>query len=262
MRPTTTLTTVASYSTGTVTIVAGVVTLASGTFPSFGTASGELTVTATGISYTVSTRDSSTQLTLTDTTVTAAALSTYTLGFPSYDLPADWGSFIGPITFRPGTGDMYGPIEVVGEYMIRTKRQANDEFARPQYAAVIPKTFDPTVGQRFSLTTWPTADDAYVLTYKYNANPNELTNTNKYHLGGMRHSELLLESCLACAERKINDTAGVHQAAFMSLLASCVAFDANSTAPDYLGINNDRSDGRYADEHSGNYFVPLNGQLY
>ena len=264
MRPTTTLTTVASYSTGTITVVAGVVTLASGTFPSFGTAIGELTVTSTNTSYTVSTRDSGTQLTLTDTSVAVSAGASYTLGFPVYDLPDDWGSFIGPLTYRPGTGDLYGPVEVVGEHHIRSKRQGSDSFDRPQLAAVKPKTFTASTGQRFQISFWPTPDAAYVLTYRYNANPDAMTVTNLYHVGGMRFSECLLESCLAVAERKMGDMAGIHHQAFMSLLAACVSFDANLMSPDFLGTNNDRSDwaGRSITHNDVNHNVTVNGVVY
>lgn len=272
MRPVTTLTTTASYSTGTVTIVAGVVTLASGTFPAFGGTAGigDLTVTATGVTYPVSTRDSSTQVTLTDTTVTAAAGSSYTLGFNAYDLPDDWGSFVSPLTYRPGTSDLYSPIDIVGEHMIRTKRQANDWFARPQVAATRPKTFDATTGQRFQITFWPTPDDAYVLTYRYNANPNKLSSTNKYPLGGMRHGETVLASCLAVAEARRNDVQGLHRARFMELLAASISWDANANSPDFLGLNNDRSDydsrrGRFGDQwghETSNNYVTLNGVVY
>lgn len=265
MRPTTTLTTVASYSTGTIAIAAGVVTLTSGTFPSFGTATGEIVVTSTGVSYTVSTRDSSTQLTLTDTSVTVSSGASYSLGFPLYNLPDDWGSFIGPLTYRPGTSDLFGPVEVVGEYMIRSRRQANDTYARPQVAAVIPKTFTASTGQRFQISFWPTPDDAYVLTYRYNANPNTLS-TGEYPLGGMRHAETILASCLAVAESKraIADGNGQYKQRFMELLAASVSFDANTTAPDYLGINRDRSEWGYTPtgHDDFNNRVTVNGVVY
>ena len=64
------------YSTGTVTVTAGVVTLSGGTWPA-AAASGYLVVN--GLQYVVSTRDNDTQLTLTDVSVTAAAGSIYQL---------------------------------------------------------------------------------------------------------------------------------------------------------------------------------------
>lgn len=249
MRPVTTLTTVASYSTGTVTIVNGVVTGSGTTFPSFGTASGELTLTATGVSYPVSTRDGATQLTLVDTTLDADAGSAYTLGFPTYDLPDDWGSMIGPMTYQPGTSDFYPALERVGEHMIRMKRQGCDYTGRPTCFAERPKAFVPTVGQRFQLLFDITPDDAYTLTYRYNANPGKLTSTNIYPLGGMRYSECILESMLAVAEARTEDAPGVHAAKFKELLAAAVSFDKSQGSPDFLGLNLDRSDGVYLDQH-------------
>lgn len=64
------------YSTGTVTIAAGVATLAGGTWPSWA-ANGTLQLNSNF--YTVNTRDSNTQITLDNTGVTAVAGTNYTL---------------------------------------------------------------------------------------------------------------------------------------------------------------------------------------
>ncbi len=70
-----------TYYTGTVTIASGVVTLSSGTFPSWaGTAStGASALNVAGTLYSVAQRDSGTQLTLTDTSVTVGSASAYVL---------------------------------------------------------------------------------------------------------------------------------------------------------------------------------------
>jgi hypothetical protein len=78
-RPIAEITTTAPYTTGTVSIVAGVVTLTGGTWPTWA-ATGVLKI-SNGY-YEVDSRDSSTQITLEDTSVAAAALTTYELGRP------------------------------------------------------------------------------------------------------------------------------------------------------------------------------------
>lgn len=64
------------YTTGTIGIAAGVVTLSGGTWPNWA-ANGRLTVS--GTTYTVNTRDSNTQLTLTNLSVTVTAGTSYSL---------------------------------------------------------------------------------------------------------------------------------------------------------------------------------------
>lgn len=74
-----TLTNGPTYSTGTVTIVLGEVTLAGGTFPTYA-AEGELTVG--GATYTVDSYTDATHITLVNLLATAAGGSSYSLAFP------------------------------------------------------------------------------------------------------------------------------------------------------------------------------------
>ncbi len=261
MRPVTTLTTTPPYSTGTIEIASGVVTLTGGTFPATA-ADGELTQAAR--TYSVNTRDSDTQLTLDDLTVTVAAGATYVLGWPVYTLPDDFGTLSGPITFQPGTSVLYSPIEIIGEHQIRTVRQRSDYVTYPQTAFIRIKAHAPTVGTRWEIGFWPTPNDAYVLSYRYNANPNTLTSTNKYPLGGMPHSETILESVLAAAERKFNDGETQHRDEFRRNLAASISRDRQDGAPESLGYNADGSDS-LGDDGTGQrvrppgYYVPYNG---
>ena len=132
LRPTTYLTTSAEYTTGTITVASGVVTGASTTFPAWA-AQGELTVG--GVTYEVNTRDTATQLTLEDLTVTAAALSTYTLARPTYELPADFGELIGEMTYRPGSDTWSQKIVHVSEQQLREMRAHNDTTGSPRWCA-------------------------------------------------------------------------------------------------------------------------------
>jgi hypothetical protein len=64
------------YTTGTVTIAAGIVTLAGGTWPTW---AGNARLTVSGTVYVISTRDSNTQLTLTNLAVNVGAGATFSL---------------------------------------------------------------------------------------------------------------------------------------------------------------------------------------
>ncbi len=248
LKPTITLQTAAPYATGTVTIVAGVVTLAGGTWPTWA-AAGELNIA--GITYTITSRDSGTQLTLDDLTVAVAAGATYQLVQPYIDLPADFGGLLGPITFQPGANNLYQPLIVVGEYEIRRRRQPTDRFGRPEYAATRIKTTGSTIGQRTvagstgqrsQLCLWPIPDALYPLTFRMRIEINALNTTNVYPVGGPSHSETIKEACLAAAELGLNNTIGVHEATYQRLLAESVTHDSGLMTPEHLGIDRDRSE--------------------
>jgi len=264
MRPAATIETVAPYSTGTVTVVSGVVTLSGGTFPSWA-ADGELTVS--GGTYAVDTRDDNTQVTLEDTSVDVDAGTTYTLSRPTYELPSTFGgSFDGNLHYKPGTNVLWPPVKIVSDQQIRRRRQDDTTADRPLYASVRPVTFDPTTGQRWEITFYPTPNNVYELQGRYTVVPTMLSAVNKYPLGGVAMSEVFVESCLAIAEQRLNDQViGPHTKRFEALLEGAIANDAEAHAPDTLGYNADRSDGDAAsryDEHAGVAVHSFEGTTY
>lgn len=245
MRPAAPIETVAPYATGTVTIASGVVTLADGTFASTSAwaAYGELTVD--GETYTVDTYTDTTHITLDDTSVEVATASTYSLARVVYELPSTFGgSFDGPLAYKPGTDVLGDPVKIVSDGMIRRYRQDNTSPDRPRYAAIRPVAFDPTVGQRWEIVFYPTANDAYELHGRYTVVPTMLSTVYKYPLGGVALSEVIIESCLAIAEQRLHDQVmGPHTERFETLLAAAIANDAVAHMPDTLGYNADHSDG-------------------
>lgn len=238
------LTLVAPYSTGTVTIVSGVVTLSGGTFPSTA-AAGE--VILLGEHYTVNTRDSGTQVTLDDTTVNAAAGSSYELVQTEYSLPDDFGWIEGNrITFEPAGNStcLYG-AERIGEQVLREYRMERYERSGvPEFYAIYPKTHteDGTESVRYKMQFWPNPDAAYRSTFAYTRVPNVISASNDYFLGGAAHAETIREAVLSEAERVFNDQDGPHTALFQQRLAASVSFDRQSSSPATGGYNGDASD--------------------
>jgi len=239
MRPIAEITTTAPYSTGTIEIASGVVTLTSGTFPSWA-AGGDIVVNSKV--YAVDTRDSDTQVTLEDTTLTVAAGATYELRRYAYDLPDDWGGIDSPVTFQPGTNSLRMPIKQVDENDIRIERQYDNITSWPQKFAVRVKTHDPTVGTRYEILFHPSADQAYSLQYRYKANPNNLSKTNKYPLGGFPHAETIKAACLAAVERESDEVNGPRQAYYLERLQASISIDRRENSSPFLGKNLDRSD--------------------
>jgi hypothetical protein len=236
LRPTTTLTTYAPYSTGTVTMTKGSknVELADGTWPSWVHAGDTLTVN--GVSYTVASRTDD------DTIVISSAYTgDTTAGLPftvkhcgDYDLPADCGQVIGPFTHAAGLN--YETIQIVGEARIRQLRTNSNDTNRPLYAAIRPKAQVAGAKQLFEVMFWPVPDAAYVLTYRYAVLPTKLSASNPYPYGADQHSHTIRAACLAAVERDIlHIEDGPRQKQFARLLADSIAQDRRMSTPDYLG---------------------------
>jgi hypothetical protein len=242
LRPKATLSLNAAYSTGTVTIVAGVVTLAGGTFPSW-SAAGVLLVD--GTDYDVDTRDSDTQVTLTDLTVTASAGTSYEIHQDDYDLPDDFFRLIGRPTFANADNTSYD-LEVLSEAWIRQQRQydnlAPGTSSQPYGCAVRQKTFSETVGQRYELMFYPRVINDATLTYRYEIRPSMPTLTNKYPHGASDHSETICAAVLAAAEMATDEVQGVRWGHFVRCLTNSVSGDSWVEAPVKMMYNADTSD--------------------
>jgi len=141
------------------------------------------------------------------------------------DLPDDFGRLIDGFVFA--SGSQYIPIlSDVGEGRIRRLRAQDNQTGRPTMAAVRIKSGTGRVGQRREVMWWPTPDDAYTVSYRYESFAGVLdSKTYKYPLGAMKHGETLKASCLAVAEATADDNQGIHWNRFISQLASSIIRD-------------------------------------
>ena len=235
MKPRYTLATSAPYSTGTVTISSGTV-LGSGTdFPDDST---DYWMIVNGTRYEVSSRTGDTGLTLTDSGVNIGTASSYSMSRYKYTLPADFGGFIGPLTYAPNQSDYYRPVEMVDDYTIRSLYMTNvlDNATEVVKAAVVPQAFTATLGQRWELHTWPSSTSAMHLTGNYRVVPNNLDASNKYPLGGPQHANTILYAVLSEAETRLWDnTTAAYHSRYLECLASSVRYDKMQGAPETLG---------------------------
>lgn len=232
LKPVLRITTSAPYSTGTVTIVDGVVTLAGGTFPTWA-AGAELQVG--GANYEVETRDSGTSLTLRDLTVDAAALTTYELVRTAYDMPADFAMLEGPLTFRPGDHQGWHSLKEVPESEVRQFRRHTAEAGTPLYFSTRQTEFDATVGQRHEMMLAPVADDVYTLQGRYSVIPETIGSVSIYPHGGAMHAETFRQAILAVAEFELKRTRGEHWAVYEEMLAKSVLHDRQADTQDWMG---------------------------
>jgi len=146
-------------------------------------------------------------------------------------LPDDLGRVIGCFHFEPNLH--VRPIPIVSEAMILSRQQQSLIAGVPTIAAVRHKDSTGDDGQRQEVVFWPTPGTAYTLTYRYEAYASKISATYPYPLGGMKHSELLLESCLSIAEQRANDEAGVHTEKFHRMLITATKRDLKNGATYY-----------------------------
>ncbi len=168
-------------------------------------------------------------------------------------LPDDFGGFEGRVVIQTPAARSWWPLDLIGPGMVYQKAaELPSTTGRPCLACLEPlKATGPTQGQRQQLRFWPIADQEYSLQFQYYLLPDALSGSFPYAYGGMAHAETILESCLAVAEQRLDDMAGVHTMKFRERLQASVAFDRKSK-PQKLGYNGDRSDALSA-AHSGVY---------
>lgn len=233
-RPLQDITTTAPYTTGTIEVVDGVVTLTSGTFPSWAAAG---LLKADNSYYSVATRDGATQITLDDTTVDIDAGTTYELGRPEIAMPTAFEAVSGDsdLTYYPDQNELYPAVRQRHDQSIR-KYQMNDPyFDRPIYYSVRNVEFDPTVGSLKVLAFYPTPDAAYVLQCPMILRPVFIDADNPYPVGAETLSAVIQEACLAAAEHNLDDGEGVHEKRFLELLPAAIRADQEKSSPTSLG---------------------------
>lgn len=238
-RPVKEMTTTAPYSTGTIEIVDGVVTLSDGTFPSWA-AEGILKVD--NDYYDVDTRDGDTQVTLEDTTVDEDAGTSYELARPEYALPTTCEAIEGDLTYEAGQSDFYPPIRQKHDGEIRRLRQDDPYYDRPLYFSIRTTEFDPTVGSRRRLVLYPTPDDAYVFKARMKLRSTMINEMYQYPVGAESLSQVITEACLAAAERNYDEQEGRHSKRFQELLPLAIQADMEMTSPTTLGADAPRGE--------------------
>ena len=140
-----------------------------------------------------------------------------------YDLPDDFGRLIGDLHFAADKNRVSIAIIAVGRLL--ELRSRNDRNDAPVYAAIRYKESDGSGGQRQEILFWPEPSEDWTLSYEFEAYSGELSDTYPYPLGGMQLAELYTESCLAVAEQRVNNEAGLHTQAYQALLADAIARD-------------------------------------
>lgn len=250
-RPIEDVTTTPPYTTGTIVVVDGVVTLTTGTFPSW---AADGTLKASNSYYSIASRDGDTQITLDDTTVDIDSGTSYELARPEIPLAASFEAVANDsdLTYYPDQNELYPPVRQRHDQAIRTWQQDDPYFDRPVFYSVRTVEFDPTVGSRKVLAFYPTPDAQYVLRVPEILRPTMIDSVNQYPIGGEQLSQLILEACLAEAERNFEEREHVHTKRFLEMLPLAIATDQERSSATSLGRDAPRSErgyGNYYDEY-------------
>lgn len=213
----------APQSTGTIEIVAGVVTLTGSTWPTDATL--WVLKPDNGGVYTINTRDSGTQLTLHDTSVNADALSTYVLYKVTYELPAGFGGWEGPITIG---NDIYvRESRNFPEYLVRSvagHRRAR--AGRPELFTVTSNPDSETGIPEYFFQLYPLPDAVYVLNTRYKVAPGDtLSLDDDVPTTHSVFAEAMLEAILAAAEVIAFDAPGAHTMRYTELIQEAKGID-------------------------------------
>lgn len=162
-------------------------------------------------------------------------------GKNSYDLPDDFGAWIGePTTSRAG-----GKIAIVRENHIRQLNSSSPESGYPKYCATRKTSIGGSRKQSTAIVFYPTPDDATeTIQVEYKAIPETLSDLSQYPPGGTEHAETLLASCFHVLAQRTGQ--GLEQAIlhYRDRLSASIIIDNASAKPTSDGIWVD-DDGRF-----------------
>lgn len=163
-----------------------------------------------------------------------------------YDMPDDFAHFTDSRLYMSADSESWHEIRLVAVSRILALRQRDTASASGpvQFAALTSVNTAGVTPTRERLMIWPAPDSSsYVLRFEYRSNPYQLTDGQKYPLGGQPHAETIREACLAAWEREIDGQEGVHTRQFLLRLQSSIATDRRVTGPETFGYNADQSSG-------------------
>lgn len=162
-----------------------------------------------------------------------------------YDLPEDLFSIDQDVTIATTTPLAQDPVvRMISPEKLLMHRQQVEYSSAPIFCAVRTKVADGHSSPRYELMVYPTPDDAYPLTFRYNLIPNALTADAPYLLGGAVHASMIMASCRQAADALYNDNPrGATWEEFTTRLAVSIAIDQRAGSPAYLGRNTNRRRG-------------------
>lgn len=148
-------------------------------------------------------------------------------GQDRYILPSGIGAIAGSITCVEAKSQV---VVTTADNLVKLSRKGY-AGGKPLVAAVFAKAAFTGKGQAKELVLFPVPDKEYTLFFKASGDTGKLDPELKpLPMGGVEHAELIIESCLAIAEQRINDTRDIHTLAFERMLVAAQARDQRNRA--------------------------------
>lgn len=124
-----------------------------------------------------------------------------------YNLPDDFGGFLGPPVYVYDSADARGPLTESSAGTIRTQYY-RDGYSQstPEHYAIIPRTFAVTTGERFDLLVGPPPDSDRDVIFPYRRLADAMTDSGTvFPVGGVEHAYTIL----AYGKKHLEQTRGV-----------------------------------------------------
>lgn len=222
----------AAYSTGTIAVAAGVVTLTGGTFPTW---ADDGVLRYGGQTYYVASRDSATQVTLAQTGLTVTAGATYEMVRWRWPMPSDFAELIDGVVYSDGASRsrrLMGANEHTIRLQFSTNWRTQDTTKFAVFAGADTDAAD------WYMSFYPTlADDSNVY-FTYRAQPldkldaTDLTDEGTTVQVPAAHAETVLAAIMAATEEYYNDeVGGAHGRRFIERLQASIAHDRHTAGP-------------------------------
>lgn len=157
-----------------------------------------------------------------------------------YNLPPNFGGMIGKFYYDATA--LHKSIDVINAGLVLQHR-AQTGLSGDPWEAAIQSLGAGANSQRFQVIFYPEPDTSRTLNYQYAVTCDKLSaSSNPNPLGGVVHRETLIESCLAMAEQRVEDSAGLHTDLFYRHLKASILRDSQGMSPKALGYCGDDSD--------------------
>ncbi len=162
-----------------------------------------------------------------------------------YQLEDAFAGIEGTFLEYDSSENRYGRIRLSNASEVVSNHSLDTATGEPRIAAIAWKTSTNAAGQRAELRVWPEPDQDYTVWFWQRVNPDKLTSSLAYHLGGMQHSETIKLSCLAKAELYGDDELGMYTQMYEQRLQRSIQRDMqHGYSAENLGPMTDHSDSR------------------
>lgn len=222
-----TITTTAPYTTGTIVVVDGVVTLSGGTLPGTTTTLPQQYVlsVSNGL-YEIDSRDSDTQCTLKDTSLDVASGTSYSIYRVKYPLASNFAGFIQPVALENENRCLPNNGVFPNFTVERLLRRSTITAGKPQAYAVAQEVTETSGETSYFLVLAPMPDAAYVIWSRIRISPEDTVDfDDATSTFDAVFAECLLEAVLAATELYYHSAPGAHTAEFEKLLQRSIIKD-------------------------------------